>query len=71
MEARAGRSIEATATIADCSVSTLCRILRGQNVSVRTAARILEALGYQLTIHATPKKVQDVVGLSRSDRRIL
>lgn len=42
------------ARLADCSENTLCRILKGENVSVRTAARICEAMGYRLILELQP-----------------
>lgn len=42
---------------AGCSESTMRRIIDGDNLSFRTAARILEHLGFQLTVS---KKALDV-----------
>lgn len=47
-----GATMAEASRLAQCSENTLCRILRGENVNVRTVARICEALGYRLHITA-------------------
>ena len=54
-----GVSLANAAALSECSENTIYRILRGENVNIRTAARIAEALGYQLSITVS-KKPQDV-----------
>lgn len=43
-------SVKQAAARSGCSPETLARILRGNNVSVLTAARICEGLGWRLDI---------------------
>lgn len=45
-----GRTIEQSAGLADVSTNTLTRILRGENLTVATFARIVGRLGGQLVI---------------------
>jgi len=47
-------TITQAAGLADCAENTLLRILRGENVSILTAARIVEALGQRLDIRLAP-----------------
>lgn len=55
---RAMRSLtlQQAAARAECHQNTLSRILRGDNVSIRTAARIVEGLGRQLQISLVEEK---------------
>ena len=48
-------TIEQAAALGECGENTISRILRGENVGVRTAARIVEGLGLRLTIGLTEK----------------
>ena len=45
-----GRTIEQSAGLADVSTNTLTRILRGENLTMATFARIVGRLGGQLVI---------------------
>lgn len=45
-----GRTIEQSAGLAAVSTNTLTRILRGENVTISTAARIIGRLGGQLVV---------------------
>lgn len=45
-----GRTIEQSAGLADVSTNTLTRILRGENLTVATFARIVGRLGGKLTV---------------------
>ena len=54
-----GMTVDRAAKRAGCSANTIMRIMRGENVSVRTLARITEALGHQLHLKVT--KPQDIV----------
>lgn len=49
-------TVAQAAARAECAEGTILRILRGENVSVRTAARIVEGLGatLEITIRSAP-----------------
>lgn len=49
-------TLDQAAARAECHRNTLSRIIRGDNVSVRTAARIVEGLGCRLHITLTEEK---------------
>lgn len=51
-------TLEQAAARAECSAVTISRILRGDNVTVRTAARIADGLGWCLEIRLSEKKHQ-------------
>lgn len=43
-------SLAAAAHLANCSENTLSRMVRGENVSVYTMARVADALGYETAV---------------------
>ncbi len=57
---RAMRSltIEQAAARAECHKNTISRLLRGETVNIRTAARVVESLGARLEIRLTEQKTQ-------------
>lgn len=49
-------TLEQAAVRGECSVMTLRRILRGQNVTIRTIARVVDRLGARLDIRLAEQK---------------
>lgn len=50
------RTIDQSAGLADCSTNTIARILRGENATIATAARIISRLGGQMSIAVERKR---------------
>jgi len=55
MDAIGSTPLEHAARVAECSPTTLHRIARGENVQVRTVARICARLGSPLEIRITAR----------------
>ena len=61
LDAVGGGTAFERACTAGCSESTMRRIIAGENLSIQTAARVLETRGYRLVFRLEPlNKAQDV-----------